>query len=172
MGKRGEYPDLDALVLAEIESIKGRHQHNPVSPEHEVCSQEQIQGAGETPSRASEVTPIRGEEQHYRDFTGEEAELLDHYTEPECEDLNEQTPPRLFTPEEEAFMHRAIGFLSGRDNADVILGRIWEQITENHPERFFDPEALNTEPLSGEQSSAGFEAQAHSRSNDPVGKDL
>lgn len=34
-------------------------------------------------------------------------------------------------------MHRAVGFLSGRENADMILGQIWEQVTTDHPEVFY-----------------------------------
>lgn len=56
----------------------------------------------------------------------------------------------LLSPEEEAFITRAVGFLSQRPEADIILNRIWEQLTELDPEGYYrapldPPEACHRE---------------------------
>jgi hypothetical protein len=51
------------------------------------------------------------------------------------------TAADLLTPEEQAFVARAAGFLSGRANADLILDRIWSVVTASRPDGFYDPEA-------------------------------
>jgi hypothetical protein len=92
----------------------------------------------ESDEALNDIARIHGDDREERQLSGEEATLLEQ---PEMVDeaVDELPPNNLFSAEEEAFMHRAVGFLTGRENGDVILGRIWEQLTKSHPENYFDP---------------------------------
>ncbi len=49
-----------------------------------------------------------------------------------------QTPQtELFTEEELDFIERSTAWLESRENKDLIISRIWEQLTESVPESFY-----------------------------------
>lgn len=159
--------DLDALVLAEIKSASGRQgRRRPAiqasTPQRRDSRAEEV----EAQAQSREVARIHGEDRDNEALSGEEAALLDlpEMAMVESEDL---PPAKLFTPEEEAFMHRAIGFLSGRDNGDVILGRIWEQLTESHPERYYEsPQEATDSAVMSDQNRADLDDEdPHSDEN-------
>lgn len=124
-----DYPDLDALVLSEIESASGRRRR------HQDDNGSVQPREGGPPA----VARIHGDARLESGMSGEEAELLEQPS-PAVSELDDLPPPTLFTPEEEAFMHRAVGFLSDRENGDMILGQIWERITQENPEAFYTAE--------------------------------
>ena len=143
MKRNNDYTDLDALVLAELESLdRGRSRHAPLSKA----------GPTRIPQKANEGRPlvrvskapftrIHGEDRAEQGITGEEAETLfetplDEMTRSNTDEVS-QSSDSLFSPEEQAFMSRAVGFLTGRENADMILGQIWERMTGDHPEEFY-----------------------------------
>ena len=156
-GEKSEerYADLDKLVLAEIESLTGgrapgrRRTHrgrmrvvNDQRPEQPA--------AVDDGSTGDKVVALSGANPETGEFFGEEAAAL---LEPEDEHGNQGVTPddvlgapmepgaEIFSSEEQAFITRALGFLSGRDNADLILGRVWEQVTAaSSPDEFFLPE--------------------------------
>jgi hypothetical protein len=43
----------------------------------------------------------------------------------------------LFTKEEQDFIQRSTDWLAERENKDMIISRIWEQLTESVPESFY-----------------------------------
>ena len=75
--------------------------------------------------------------------TGEEAEgLFDQpldFSEPDP-DADGPTAADLLTQEENAFLSRAIGFLSGRPSANLILDQIWSQVVAAASDGCYDPE--------------------------------
>lgn len=136
-----DYPDLDALVLAEIESM-GRGRHASSKRARSAREQHRPEPTRQRERPASpKLARIHGEDRAAEGITGEEAEAL--FDEPlmdesgQFPDEMEKSTHSLFSAEELAFMSRAVGFLSGRDNADMILGQIWEQLTSDHPEEFY-----------------------------------
>ncbi len=143
--------ELDALVLAEIESL-ARHTRPPNLKQTSASGPERRQSRVRLENRgkpvsASKVARIRGEDREGDVLSGEEAEeLVEEPIEfgdlPGVEEDEHAQATTLFSAEEEAFVTRAVGFLARRDNADIILNRIWEQLTEADPEGFFRPEGL------------------------------
>ena len=135
--------DLNALVLAEIASL-GRTAR-PVEARSDPLRDRP--GPGPVASRSPQPGLAARSPSHRRGVepSGEEAEGL--FDEP-CDrpDPDEDaaadgpTAADLLTPEEQAFIARAVGFLSGRPSVDLILDRIWSQVTDAKPDRFYDPE--------------------------------
>ena len=136
--------DLNALVLAEIASL-GRTAR-PVEARSDPVRDRP--GPGPVASRPPPQSGLAVRSPSHRrgvEPSGEEAEGL--FDEP-CDrpDPDEDaaadgpTAADLLTPEEQAFIARAVGFLSGRPGADLILDRIWSQVTDARPDRFYDPE--------------------------------
>jgi hypothetical protein len=171
MQREPDYPDLDALVLAEIESAFSRHRRytqrlKPTETEPELEPETLSE-----PANPVEVTRIHGDNRPASGMSGEEAELLDRFPEADGTELDDLPPPSLFSPEEEAFIHRAIGFLSGRENGDMILGQIWERVTRDHPEDFYTTpmEGPAAPPLasdSGEEDGV-IDAESHPEQREP-----
>jgi hypothetical protein len=165
-------PDLEALVLAEIESASGsrKRRRRPVPqpapvPQHPEAIQEAESAI--LPPVSSAVSRIRGDDRNGSGLSGEEAELLDRVPLPDLGELDDLPPPRLFSPEEEAFMHRAVGFLSGRENGDMILGQIWERITREHPETFYTMPAVERPSLSDIDAGEAGEAASSDDASPP-----
>lgn len=148
-----ELDDLDALVLAEIESISGRVRSNGVRPMQDRAQPRSTPTPGELPRRRSRaaVAPIQGRKRQETPHSGEDAEgLFDEPFAVEAPDPErDEAPPiaSLLTPEEDAFITRAVGFLTEREHADMILGQIWEALTEQRPDGFFEaPMAEDVSP--------------------------
>jgi hypothetical protein len=142
MKREQEYEDLDALVLAEIESI-GRVQKRRTGDQRKDAVQMQRPLSSAQPT----VIPLakHGDGDHAAEgVSGEEAEAL--FELPVAEEfaylveVSEPSADALYSTEEQAFMSRAIDFLKGRDNADMILGQIWEQLTSDDPQAFYAAE--------------------------------
>lgn len=140
-----DFNDLDAMVLAEIESLQGgltlrRGRIRRAARAEDARDDAKTDASTSAPMRAAR---IHGDDRAERGYTGEEAELLfdSEALKDGSGNVNEHddAPESLFSAEEQAFLARAVGFLSGRDNADMILGRIWEQLTAEQPDAFFDP---------------------------------
>jgi hypothetical protein len=156
------FTDLDALVLAEIESasggrMPGRSEARP--PKRHKTNNFSVKEERQAPRR--EVARIHGDDRIRHDLSGEEAEFLEQPLEMDSREPEELPPARLFTPEEEAFMHRAVGFLSGRENGDVILGQIWERLTESQPESFFEPQREIVDGSSMESNDEDMDGERH-----------
>jgi hypothetical protein len=82
--------------------------------------------------------------------TGEEVTaLFDESFNPELEQIgpeeSEDGPlaSDLLSAEERAFVERALGFLCGRPNADLILDGIWAQVNAARPDGFYDPREVD-----------------------------
>jgi hypothetical protein len=147
----GTLNELDALVLAEIESLS-RTEHPrrpPRAPEHRAPAP-----ASFRPARRSEPP---AEEKFTGEAFDEQAVLADNTEE---EEPQEESSVELLSPEEQAFVSRAVGFLSNRGNADMILTRVWEQLTEADPEAFFRPAEDGSQPDSDAPIDEGDAAQA------------
>jgi hypothetical protein len=150
--------ELDRLVLAEIESLTSGQRGVPAPDSSadalrdEECRAKPARQKG---LRRAGVVDMRETPESSRALSGEEAEGLfddlpaDPGPEPEPDD--EAPAASLLTPEEEAFITRAVGFLSQRKHADMILGRIWEQLTELAPEGFYEA------PMVGDMDGAGLD---------------
>jgi hypothetical protein len=176
--KRPDPLDLDALVLAEIESLgRWRPAHGddwPGATRERPRSglqpaPEPAPGQARTaPQRTGPAAPIRptrgqGAAPATRPRSGEEAEGL--FDEP-FERCNPDRDPQrdsaedgptatdLLSPEEQAFVARAAGFLSGRLNADLILDRIWSQANESRLDGFYDPDRADLGPDDGNDPDA------------------
>ena len=152
------FQDLDALVLAEIESLsRPEHRGRPAhAPEHRA------------PTPAASFRPARRSERPAEEeFTGEafdeEAALADSSEEGES---REESSVELLSPEEQAFVSRAVGFLSNRSNADMILTRVWEQLTGADPEAFFRPAEEGSQPDPEAPMDEGASAPASGESPD------
>jgi hypothetical protein len=145
------FQDLDALVLAEIESLSRAEHHRrpPRGPDHRA------------PAPAASVRPARRSERPAEEeFTGEafdeQAALADSSEEDESQ---ENSSVELLSPEEQAFISRAVGSLSNRGNADMILTCVWDQLTEADPEAFFRPAEEGSQPDSDAPTDEGDTAQ-------------
>lgn len=156
--------DLDALVLAEIESLTTRR--DAVRSRQAPCAAPVPPAeAAERKAKAS-VAQLRRAPERGPDGFGEGAELLFEGLEPpespvEVEPDGQETG--LLCPEEEAFITRAVGFLSRRPAADIILNRIWEQLTELDPEGYYQaPLDLPAEAKRGETPPASAEDEGMS----------
>lgn len=157
--------DLDALVLAEIESLTAHRAgaRSQQAPGGDAPTPAANGGAREPKPKAkakASVAPIRSAPERRRESFGEEAELLFEEPEPAVESDADSDRAGLLSPEEEAFITRAVGFLSQRPEADIILNRIWEQLTELDPEGYYQapldpPEQIGREtPPESESSTA------------------
>jgi hypothetical protein len=168
--------DLDALVLAEIESLTARRDAarpkqtaRAAAPTSLAEDAESRERPTTQPKAKASVAPIRSAPERRRESFGEEAELLFEEPEPLVEDAAERAPAGLLSPEEEAFITRAVGFLSQRPEADIILNRIWEQLTELDPEGYYQA-PLDTRDETGRETppeSAGSEGSTATPRADP-----
>jgi hypothetical protein len=132
--------DLDALVLAEIESLTARGSPTRSKQVSRANAPPPIERPAAHAPKAkvkASVAPIRTTLERRPESFGEEAELLFAEPDPLVEDAAEGESAGLLGPEEEAFITRAVGFLSQRHEADIILNRIWEQLTELDPEGYY-----------------------------------
>lgn len=151
--------DLDALVLEEIESLdrgggqRGRQPgQGPSAASAQPSGGNQRSGRGDSqqaPRPAARIRPRRWGLESARQATGEEAEGLcdepwDLAGAPEASSADGPTAADLLTPEEQAFVARAVGFLAGRPNADLILDRVWSQSIASRPDGFYDPALAET----------------------------
>lgn len=142
-----EFDDLDAMVLAEIESLHTApaKRRNPAShqPRRTESTEMAVEAEADIDKPSTKTACIYGHDTQEEGRTGEESEgLFDACDDDRLFDTGgdpEESPASLFSVEERAFMERAVGFLTGRDNADVILGQIWERLTSEQPESFYDP---------------------------------
>lgn len=48
-----------------------------------------------------------------------------------------ESAAELFTEEEQDFIQRSTDWLAARENKDMIMSRIWDQLTESVPESFY-----------------------------------
>lgn len=156
--RRADLSTLDALVLAEIESLGHGRQARAVTgrPAPESASARKRPGGASDQMRTFAKWPgqaARGPcaEATAPNRSGEEAEGL--FDEPfELADPGDDpsrdgpTAADLLSPEELAFVARAAGFLSGRPNADLILDRIWSQALGSQPDGFYDPDCSEVWP--------------------------
>jgi len=147
---------LDELVLAELDSLTVRRL--PPRPTAAVATD--WAGVSEIDTRPAHIAPLRRVEGSKAGLSGEEAEGL--FDEPlaetdglAAEESDAAAAASLLTPEEEAFITRAVGFLRQREHADMILGRVWEQLTGDDPSAFFEPpaDALPEAPSDGAGSA-------------------
>ena len=130
-----EISDLDALVLAEIASLgQGRLADSAETGTNTSRNQRDtgIRRSSATPRPPSGIRDDRDPRRPTGHPSGEEAEgLFDGFFDPgdPHDDLTADGPTAadLLSPEEQAFVARAVGFLSERANADLILDRIWSQ---------------------------------------------
>jgi hypothetical protein len=137
-----DFEDLDALVLAEIESLSGRPRTARPSPGGErPAPRPAVQPAREQRDEPAPVAPIRCRAGAEPNRSGEEFDgLFDGpFAEGQGEPDPDDTGPAasLLGTEEEAFVTRAVGFLSQREHADMILGRIWDELTQLDPDGFY-----------------------------------
>ncbi|EGV20457.1 hypothetical protein [Thiocapsa marina] len=148
--------DLDALVLAEIESLIARRKAAREQPRtHTPPAQTPAPRARDTTARrGGRVAPLRTPSEPTSEWTGEsfdeDPEALFAEPPPNPEQEPQESHPSLLSPEEEAFITRAVGFLSQRAEADIILNRIWEQLTELDPEGYYEAPHEGSDPRPGE----------------------
>jgi hypothetical protein len=161
---RDDLQDLDALVLAEIESLRGRGQGKG-APQPDGSRPRSSSGSPAAAPRgdtgAPPVAPIRRRVGQEPNSTGEEFDglssdaLLDEPAGSDTEDV--PLAASLLSPEEDAFVARAVGFLSQREHADMILGQIWEQLTEADPGGFYQAPASARPAQATADDTAGAE---------------
>ena len=155
--------DLDALVLAEIESLIARRKAAHAQPRpHATPAQTPAPRTRDASARrVAKVAPLRTPSEPAQEWTGEsfdeDAEALFGEPSPNPGHEPEEAHPSLLSPEEEAFITRAVGFLSQRAEADIILNRIWEQLTELDPEGYYQapPEVSDAHPCEVSPRSVG-----------------
>lgn len=142
-----QYEELDALVLAEIESLgrpRGQRQVRALAAQDEIEQPARKRGTpvDETALHLARETELEGlvERGEMPDLESEEVPLAADWDEEKTEEETYTT--ELLSAEEQAFVTRAVGFLVHRDNKDVILGQIWERLAEAAPESFFRPEVV------------------------------
>jgi hypothetical protein len=153
--RRADLSPLDALVLAEIESLGQGHRARATATRTVSTrgpARNRPGGAsGQAQARAARPGPAargQGADDAPRGLSGEEAEgLFDEpfeISEP-GDDPGQDGPTAadLLSPEEQAFVARAAGFLYGRPNADLILDRVWSQALESRPDGAYDPDAAD-----------------------------
>ncbi len=157
---RQDFADLDALVLAEIESLGEQAAlpdegiSEPMPRRREAKAPARRQG----PRTMAQVHPLRGAQAEHRlpRGTGEEVRaLFDESLVPEPARVGSEEQDDgplasdLLSAEERAFVERASGFLRGRPNADLILDGIWAQVNAARPDGFYDPREVDA-PDAGE----------------------
>lgn len=162
--------DLDALVLAEIASLgRGRIPQTANTCEAKGSDITSDRGRPESgrgwpspqvPQPAAPIRAVRRDDSLARGLSGEEAEGLfdqpfDLAEEDEGGPAEGPTAADLLTPEEQAFIARAVGFLSGRPSADLILDRVWSQAIQSRPDGFYDPETPDPYPGADPEPSVG-----------------
>jgi hypothetical protein len=138
-----QFSDLDALVMEEIESLD-RRRRAPRGQEAEPREAEVFALPDRSPVSAPE--PVQ--------YFGEEAAVLQQALEVPPPDEDTNPSDDIFSSEEQAFMTRAVGFLRGRPNADAILGRVWEEVTEGDPQAFFSAAEVSENPVDGHEVPA------------------
>lgn len=129
MNRTANFPDLDALVLAEIESIgKGKRRRARRGPP--TLDRRTPVSPGTSHPEAATVSRLHEDRPAANVYRGEEAEglLEESGDDPGLADGGDEGPLDLMGVEEQAFVTRAVGFLSGRPNAGMILDQIWGQV--------------------------------------------
>jgi hypothetical protein len=156
-----DFEDLDALVLAEIESLSGPPRSaRPSAGGARPAPRPAARPAREHRDGPAPVAPIRRRAGAEPNRSGEEFDGLFDRPFPEGQggpDPDDTGPvASLLSTEEEAFVTRAVGFLSQREHADMILGRIWEQLTELDPDGFYEaPVSAVSAQGTAEEAQAG-----------------
>ena len=131
---------LDALVLAEIESLSGGTKRSETSSDPRPTKSHPTPPTKPSKPREAPVAALRADEPITGGETYDAALEADLLAPGRSNPPDDDGPtPSLLSAEEEAFVTRAVTFLSGREHADMMLGRVWEQLTELHPEGFFEP---------------------------------
>ena len=132
--------DLDALVMAEIERLAPQAQAAPAAP----ATAPRRSSAAVKPLPGASVEPDLG--------SGEQASALFDAADDDADSADADADlegSALLSAEEQAFITRALGFLAQRDNADMILGRIWQALADGNPDGYFRPD----DAAAGEASS-------------------
>jgi hypothetical protein len=168
-----DLPELDVLVLAEIESLSRAERPRARRPAAGADARGKARPAlSPRPAAEGGVVRIRGAEPGGEGLSGEESEglfdeaLIDGGVGPDPDD--EVPLGGLLSVEEEAFITRAVGFLSQREHADMILGRVWEQLTELDPEAFYQA-PVAAEPGQPAVPTAGASEPVSARADPPAG---
>jgi hypothetical protein len=146
--------DLEALVLAELASLRPaprvavleRTARAAPRPK-EAVSQRRERPRMAPLRRAPEPRPAIDAGERYDATAGDDGAEVSAEHGPDAADLA--------SAEERAFIARAVAFLSGREHADIILGRVWEQLLELTPEGFYEPPADSTAADTAGASRAG-----------------
>ncbi|MEY6431828.1 hypothetical protein ABC977_05320 [Thioalkalicoccus limnaeus] len=150
-GKAPGLIDLDALVLAEIESLTGHRDRprqdkpvggTPKAPLRQQCGERPAQTSvtGDQPGARRRVSTAKLSGEPAPEDFGEGVEAL--FTEPAEAATSSDTNTKraeLLDTEERAFITRAVGFLSARPTADIILEHIWERLTADPDDCFRPP---------------------------------
>jgi hypothetical protein len=144
---------LEALVLAELDSLQPAPPKRAPAPHAEATSR---------PRDRARVTPLR------RMSAPPGADSLDASVEAQAAGEQTRGAAGLASVEEQAFITRAVAFLSEREHADIILGRVWEQLLELAPEGFYEPPP---DPATAAAEEGGSDAREAGAASAPAGDD-
>lgn len=138
--------ELDRLVSQEFEIFRQHHRKNPQTSnkiksnqtdENNVIVQKDWKR-----DNANDKNPISPEKfTHLDDFENFNPEQK--YTQDLVgnQELDQASQTELFTDEEIKFIEHSITWLGSRKNKDLIINRIWDQLTESDPEKFYSAES-------------------------------
>jgi len=121
-----EFPDLDALVLRELQAM--------------------------VPDTTQEAMPAAKPKPEQRQPRPQEEPALDW---DKAEDLSSSSGSKdMLTEEEQQFVANTVDWLRSRDNRDIIMANIWSGVIGSDPESFYSPEETKEHPADIEDKPA------------------
>jgi hypothetical protein len=134
-GLSEEFPELDELVLREIQAMVPNGSHESLPKEQNPDDR----------SRANPVRPHREKPKPARRPEPEAEEFpMDEPGWDKATDLTSSAPNELLSPEEQQFVTKTVEWLRTRGNRDTIMASVWSQVIDSDPDSFYSPETEET----------------------------
>ena len=136
--------ELDRLVTQEIDALQRNSgkktrvrkvQKSKTAPSDNVIFRDGWRLKENELTEHEESAPEQHETSMMHELQGDELEHEPAFIEDTQAAL--ESAAELFTEEEQDFIQRSIDWLAARENKDMIISRIWDQLTETVPESFY-----------------------------------
>lgn len=138
--------ELDRLVSQELEIFRQHHRKNPQASnkiKHNQRDEDNVIVQKDWKrDAANDKNPVSPKKfTNVDDFENFNPEQKYTHDLGENQQLDQASQTELFTDEEIEFIAHSITWLGSRKNKDLIINRIWDQLTESDPEKFYSVES-------------------------------
>ena len=137
-----DFTELDRLVTQEINVFKQqgkkRTQERELQNHHSKCSENVISKDDWAKDISHNKESFRPQEPFFSDdLEGLEVEKDEVIISADNQQLEKSSGTEFFSEEELAFIERSTVWLESRENKDLIISQIWDQLTETTPDSFY-----------------------------------